>query len=473
MISHPPVPVRIRPKASRGEPVRPFTGPEVPSPDQNRSYWLLVSMLAAHGLMGLVMHKVPAAATAHALFALVASLAVALMARHAWQLLAAAAYVSSSEVMWRMCEASVFHEVAKYAVVLLYGIGLIRLKSRARVPAAALLYFVLLMPGIIKPLVLMPGGLLRRALSFNLSGPLALFLAVFFCANAVCRWQDLWRAVPAAVCPLAGVAAITLFSTYSREAIRFTNESNFATSGGFGPNQVSSALGFGALLLLLYVTQCRAGTGRKLVMFGFGLLLLMQSAMTFSRGGLMCTGLAMVVAGPMLLSNLRYRAAFLCLVAGLTLAALLIVPRLDRFTGGKLTKRFTAVESTGRTAVAESDLRLWQTDPVFGIGVGISRFARGSFAAHTEYTRCLAEHGLFGLASVVLLLWMSVRRIWDLRTKAAADGALDGALIAWTLVYLAVNAMRTVLPAFAFGLAFISLRADSAPAAGPSLSSRS
>ena len=39
------------------------------------------------------------------------------------------------------------------------------------------------------------------------------------------------------IAPITGIGAVTLLGTFNASVLRFSNESNSTTSGGFGPNQ--------------------------------------------------------------------------------------------------------------------------------------------------------------------------------------------------------------------------------------------
>ena len=73
-----------------------------------------------------------------------------------------------------------------------------------------------------------------------------------------------------------------------------------------------------------------------------------------------------------------------------------------------LTERFRDLDTTGRLGAATTDLQVFSENPILGVGVGRSiefhdTIEGISLAAHTEYTRLLAEHGLFGLLAIIII----------------------------------------------------------------------
>ena len=92
------------------------------------SLMFFVGLLLVHVVGGLAMRELPVLATVHAIAALAVSLAVVIRGTRAADALCAIAYLAGSEVLWRMTQATVPWEYAKYAVAL---VGLAALGRRA------------------------------------------------------------------------------------------------------------------------------------------------------------------------------------------------------------------------------------------------------------------------------------------------------------------------------------------------------
>jgi hypothetical protein len=187
----------------------------------------LVVVFALHALLGLAMHRLSPLATLHTFSTVLAVLAAALYTKNPAVVLMCAAYVSGSEVLWRMSKSYTFHETAKYTVTLLCLIGLVRLR-KVRLPGPAVLYLALLLPAAVFPFVYFPFDTFRKQVMFHLSGPIALTLAIVYCSNLRIRAGEMWRASVAFAAPLCGVLAVTVRSSYMQE-VRFGTESNFQT----------------------------------------------------------------------------------------------------------------------------------------------------------------------------------------------------------------------------------------------------
>lgn len=425
---------------------------EMPAP------WRLALVFGLHVALGLAMRQLAPLATLHTAATMLSVLAISLYTKNPAVVLMCACYVSGSEVLWRMSKSYTFHETAKYGVSLLCFIGLIRMK-RPRLAGHAVLYLALLLPAAVFPFVYFPFDTFRKQALFHLSGPIALTLAILYCSNLRISAGEMWRACVAFAAPLCGVLAVTVRSSYMQQ-VRFGSESNFQTSGGFGPNQVSSSLAMGALLVLMGALLGRTGWKQRVMLGGLAAAFTVQSAMTFSRGGVLSLFGALVLAGPLLLSGRRHKKRILAGVLAVAVVLAVAFPLVNAYTGGKLAERFHEKKMSGREELAAADLRIFEEFPVFGVGVGISRFfhPRG-VTAHTEFTRALSEHGLLGLTAYLALLWLLARRgaaIVAARESRAYRGMLL-ALLVWPLLYMVVNAMRTSAPGLAVGMAFLTV----------------
>lgn len=423
-----------------------------------------VAFFAAQVILALLMCRVPGVATLHALVTFAVGLWLAAFGRRPEQVAYVGAYIVGSEVIWRIADAGVFWEFGKYAMAAIFLVSVLRFRP-LKAPALPLLYFALLLPSTLLTVAYLDSWDARREISFNLSGPFALAVSAwFFCYLKLSRAQ-VHKLFLTLMGSALGVAAITLVSTLSASQIRFTTESNSVTSGGFGPNQVSSVLGLAALLAFLCLVGGVRSLGLKALTFGGMILFATQSALTFSRGGLYDAAGGVAAASLFLAKDARSLAR-LIVVMGLlfVLGSYFLVPRLDEFTGGAFVERFSDTDPTHRDEIALTDLQIWKDNPVLGVGPGRSpefreHLVSENLTAHVEFTRLLAEHGLPGLVAIILLLVMVAQNLR--RAPTAWGKALTAALVAWSFIYMLNAAMRMVAPAFVFGVAFATfLRED-------------
>jgi len=265
------------------------------------------------------------------------------------------------------------------------------------------------------------------------------------------------------IAPVIGIGTIAVYSIATSEIVIFEEASNFLTSGGFGPNQVTSALSLGVLIIYLYLVDSRAYKGIKGFLFALSLIFATLSVLTFSRGGLYIAAGSILVSA-IILSRDRATRIRVILVAMLSflIAFYGIFPILDIFTQGTVVDRFSDISTTSRELIVRADMQIWRQNLLFGVGPGGSNPLHGisykASAAHTEFSRMLSEHGIFGLVSLLILFGLAIQGF--IRAKGPRNRGLVAAMLIWTLLFMLVNAMRIVAPAFLFGLAMNPLFAE-------------
>ena len=430
-----------RPRSSRLETSAPF----------------IFLLLLLHVPLALLMQQSADVATWHAV--LVGGLAIfgGLFARRPQVPAYACAYTLGAEVLWRMTDAQVFWEWGKYIVVAALGLAVLRFARSSRGPLLATLYVLLLLPSAWLTIEFLGfSDRARDAISFNLSGPLALAVSVAFFASNRFTWDEIQKIMWWAVLPMVSIASIAFYSTLtSAQSIEFTEDSNFITSGGFGPNQVAAILGLGALLCI-FLAAHKSSTGLRITAALLAIWFLGQSALTLSRGGLVAAGVALLVGATHYVKRPRQQVGLMAAILLVFFAfGYLVLPQLNAFTGDILRKRFSDVDTTGRLEIAQADLELWESEPLLGVGAGMSSYYRSSVlvagsAAHTEFTRLPAEHGAAGLLAILFLGVMVWRAYKQAPTVAVRIWSIS--LASWALVDMSHSAMRIVAVSFIFGL---------------------
>lgn len=364
------------------------------------------------------------------------------------------AYMASSELLWRMTGGSIFWEFGKYGIAFIFLVSLI--KSQRLTPrVSALCYFLLLLPAAIPTLLHYEWHDARRDISFNLSGPFALMVAVVFFHKLQMNRRDVGAVFVSFLAPLLGVAGLAGHAVMSAK-IMFGQGSNELASGGFGPNQVSSAMGLGILVAFLGLMDRRVPRPVKIVYFGIILAFTMQSALTLSRSGLVIAGACVLAASLFLVRNANTRLKLVgAAIVLYVVFTFVIFPRLDAFTGGAISARFKNTNATGRDTIMWVDLQIWASHPLMGVGVGEAQMEREKYyrliAAHNEFTRLVAEHGLFGFVAMIFLLqiaWRGFKRARDPHSQA-----LVASMFCFSLLFMAGNGMRLAMVSYTFGLA--------------------
>lgn len=422
--------------------------------------WKLLLFAMVHVGLGLLVFVFPPAATLHALATLAVGLWLATFGNTLKVVAYAGGYLVGAEVFWRMARANLPWEIGKYGVVLFFIVALFRLRT-LKATLHPLMYFAFLLPSVIPVLMQLGLGGARKPISFNLSGPLALLVCAWFFSRVRLNLKQFQHLSLVLISPVLSIGVFVLLATLTNPDLVFSGESNRAVTGGFGPNQVSAALGAGALIALIYVLYEKENNRQRLILLGLLVFFIAQSAITFSRGGLYNMAGAALLAILFLLKDARTRVnlAVIALLLYL-LGSYVVLPQIDAFTGGALQARFESVDPTGRVELLEADLRIWSNNPILGVGPGQATALRDelTLVAHTEFSRLLSEHGLFGFAALIMLLaagWKNFNSATSSKSRA-----LVAALMGWSFLFMLNAAMRMAAPSFFFGLAFATFQFD-------------
>lgn len=424
---------------------------------------LFLILAVSHAALGLVIRNAPMLAGLHAWLTLAVGVLVA------WKgnlraITCVCGYLAGSELMWRMAGAPVFWEFGKGAISLLLLSVIIR-KGLFMRGGVAPLYFLLLIPSALLTLANVHLEWARQEISTNMSGPLLLMLSVWVYRNVRWNSRDLTWIFFFILVPLI-TASMVGVKNLATSDIQFGAEANRAASGGFGPNQVSTGLSLGAfacfLLLCLSpgnsnpVFMAAMATG----MLGFAA----HSAITFSRGGLYSLGAGIFGAFWFLLATPRARLRLLLGgVAFVVIGGFYVLPRMDHFTQGALMKRVTDTRPSGRFELMEHEVNIFTRFPLLGVGPGktillVQGYEVAKVAGHTEFTRLLAEHGVFGFGALLMMGVMALQSFF--RQQNAPGRAICIGLMLWSAMTMTHAATRLAMTCFIFGLASAIFIAD-------------
>lgn len=385
-----------------------------------------------------------------------------------FEILMACAYVVGSEVFVRMTGGGLFYEAAKYEVIGFCLMGLF-FTGFKRKGVVFFLYLLLLAPGIVvSSETLSFDTNIRTAIAFNLSGPVCLGISALFAYDKRISRNQMHQILLACMLPIISMAVYLFLYTPNLRDVLSSTESNFAASGGFGPNQVATILGLGMFLALNRVLFF--SHNKILLVVNLLVLALMgyRGLVTFSRGGIL-VGILMILA----LLFLTYRKtdtynkqklAFLVIVfGGVALATWLYSSYqtsglLDlRYAGKDAAGRLQEDYTTGRTELIETEFEAFLENPFLGIGVGKNKEYRlqtegVESASHNELSRLLAEHGLLGILAMLILLLTPLFYRFRNRTSLF----FFPVLIFW---FLTINhsSMRLAAPAFIYALALLNI----------------
>ncbi|WP_372744858.1 O-antigen ligase family protein [Lutibacter sp.] len=382
------------------------------------------------------------------------------------------AYLVGGEVLFRMAGGMIFHELPKYAVLLFLLIGLYTEEKRHHVSVSYLIYILLLLIGI--AFVDIPfNESIRKAIAFNLSGPVLLGVAAIYFYGRKIPLEMVLDMLFVMCLPIISMLSYLYFKTPDLKTIAFGGSANFETSGGYGPNQVATILGVGVFIVVVHLFFKK----RLLFVVGLDILLFMylvfRGLITLSRGGMVTAFFAISFFSVFYI--LAKKDPLLSFFKYVGLVVLFIISTwvyTADVTDGMLTNRYAnknaaGVEradiSTGRIDLFESELESFFEHPFFGIGVGGSKYNRMEesdivAASHNEISRLLGEHGMIGLVILMLLILIPVFQLYK---QSYLPRAFLGAFLLFWFLTINHSAMRIAFPAFIYGLSLIVIERNS------------
>lgn len=376
-----------------------------------------------------------------------------------------AAYIAGAEVFFRMTGGMIFYETGKYAVIIFLIIGMF-FKGTSSKTVPYWTYLMILIPGIIvASITINYDAEFRKLIAFNLSGPVTVGVSAVYCYYKKIKKEDFQKVLLMLLLPLiAQMVYLFLYTPTLHQGI-IGLSGNYAATGGYGPNQISTVLGLGVFIIVT-----RLFTIKNVLINGIDLLLLgmmgYRAVITFSRGGVF-TALICIAAFILLFylkQDKRLQGSINKKIFILIISIFTIWSYSSIKTFGLIEKRYSNKNAqgelkeditTGRVELVETELLAFYENPLTGIGVGKGREFREEtmgveISSHNEISRLLSEHGLLGLFALLILIFVPIV-FW---TKFKNNYYFLAFVAFW---FLTINhsAMRIALPAFVYGLALL------------------
>lgn len=379
-----------------------------------------------------------------------------------------AAYISAAEVFIRMSKAMILYETGKYSVILFLIIGVFVGKFKQKFSVTLAFYLLLLLLGIAFTRV-PEGEYIRKAIAFNLSGPFVLGISGLYFYKRNITKENLMNALFFMLLPLFSMVTYLYFKTPDLREIVFASAANFQTSGGFGPNQVSTILGLGIFIISVLILLNKRITGYVLLDVFVLLYFVYRALLTFSRGGLI-TGIVAIISFVIFYSLFK-KLSLGTFISYAGLTAIFIVSvwlYTSNITGGMLDNRYSGKNakgvqkkdvSSGRVAILNEQIASFVENPL-GIGVGNGKYKRQgtighvTAASHNELGRLIEEHGIIGFIILLLLLGLPLLNFWN---GDNYNRAFTTAFYLFWFLTINHSAMRIAFPGFIYGLSLLNI----------------
>jgi hypothetical protein len=385
------------------------------------------------------------------------------------EVLFVSAYLVGVEVFLRMTGGNFNNEYIKVTVALFMLLGMIY-SNFSKTAFVYVFFLILLIPGILMTNIIASFETdIRKALFFNLSGPFCLAICSIYTFKRRIAFSDLQNVLFTMGLPIVTTVVYLFVYTPSIKEVVTGTSSNFITSGGFGPNQVSTILGLG--MFVFFTQSALFSKSKTLIILNAALLIFIsyRGIVTFSRGGVI-TGAAMILCVLLLIyyfSNPKgkTKVGILVVLTGILTIGIWTYSSLQ--TSGLIEKRYANQDAKGRIkkdklggreAIMNADLKIFLDNPILGVGVGIGKEARKEsygteVASHNEISRMLSEHGMFGILGLLIL----VVTPFIIYINNRQHLYFLSFFIFWLLT---INhaAMRIAAPAFVYALCLLSVQ---------------
>jgi len=388
--------------------------------------------------------------------------------------LKASAYMVGAEVLFRMTSAGIFYESSKYFVIIFMLLGMFY-NGISNKAYPYIIFLFLLAPSIVVASINI--GLdsnLRTNTAFVLSGPVCLGIASLYCYDKKISLKQLVNVLFFLALPIVSLTTYLFLYTISLEEIFKGTQSNFAASGGFGPNQVATILGLGMFVFCVnFFLYSKVLLLRVINIVLFGVISY-RGIITFSRGGVI-TAILMIFAFLAVFyfkSSVRNKRVIGVSFIAVLLASVVIWVVSSNQTSGLIDKRYSNQDKRGRlkedVSAGRVDIFLGELDGFISepfLGVGASgmkelRLLRSGevVATHNELSRMLSEHGILGIFMLLILIFTPL----TYRVNNKRNYFFYAFLLFW---FATINhsAMRIAAPGFIYALALLNVTYEKRP----------
>lgn len=425
-----------------------------------------IKLIAGHLAIGVLIFFFPFFAKIYAIGIVVIGMYFVLKNKNKHhEVLYAAAYIAGSEVFLRTTFGNPFHEYGKYFVLLFILLGIFYSGIPKKINPYWL-YLLFLIPSILIA-VNQLNFEIRKKIIFDILGPITLGVCALYTYKRKITAREINSVLLALGLPVIACCTFLFLAYPLHKTVIDNTESNFFLSGDYAPNQMSTALGLGTFAFFLRVLCVR--TSNKILVLNSIIVcgLFYRGLLTFSRGGMMTEMLMTFVLLFVFYFSSNNRTSYQIKIGFTVLLFPLVFGLASWQTDGLLLKRYTdknpsglskSHEKNGRQDMALEEIKLFQKNPLTGIGVGEIKEIRKteyktSISSHNEITRLLAEHGILGVASLLILLLFPA--LIYLKNK---QNYYLLCFFAFWLLTINHSGMRTAAPSLLYALALFNLK---------------
>lgn len=436
-----------------------------------------ISAITIHAVLGILIYFNETLALGYFFIVLIYFLyriIVASAERKTAEILVACGYFVGAEVFFRMTRGAISYEAGKYLVITFMFMGMLY-KGISGKGYPYFLYLMLLVPSIfVASTTLSFDANFRTNIAFVLSGPVCLGVSALYCYNKRVSFKTINKILLHIGLPLITHTVYIFFYNPSVREVLSSTGSNRAASGGWGANQVSTVLGLGMFVFAVRFFSKSPTLKLKILNLVIFSAIAFRAIVTFSRGGVfgaIITILAFLLFYYLAIPSKRRNelvVIFLLFGATMTFTWVFSVSQTDGFINLRYANkdhlgREKSDVTTGRGDLFVKELDGFISNPFWGIGSSRAKDQRielegQGVTSHSETSRVLAEHGMLGVAILIILIFKPL----DMRTRNKQNYFFYAFLCFW---FATINhsSMRIAAPAFIYALALLNVTNEKNP----------
>lgn len=384
------------------------------------------------------------------------------------EILLGCAYFAGAEVFFRMTKSGLAYESSKYLVIVFIIMGMF-FKGISGKGYPYFFYLIAMVPAVlVASITLSFDANFRTNVAFVLSGPVCLGVAALFCYDRKVSSSQLLEIIMYLGLPVIAMTTyIFLYNPSIKDALSGT-ASNAAASGGFGPNQVSTALGLGMIALVVRFFLKSPTLFLKLINVSILGAMTFRAIVTFSRGGVIAAIIVIVafLFTLFLRGNTNQKGQLLGSMALFVVAVMVTWTISSNQTYGLIDKRYANEDAlgrdkeditTGRLDLFQEELDGFLSSPFLGLGASRIKDIRveesgRQLPSHNEIGRLLSEHGFLGILIILILV------LKPLIYRANNKGNICFfAFFCFWFATINHSAMRIAAPAFIYALCLLNV----------------
>lgn len=428
-----------------------------------------LKLIVAHFGIGLLIFFFPFLAKVYTSLIVVISLYFIIKNRNkSNEALYTTGYIIGSEVFLRSIYGIPIHEFGKYFGLLFILLG-IYFNGIHHQKNPYWIYLLLLIPASIISMLEISTSNTPVSISFNISGPISLGIYSLYTYKRNITYHELNTILLAIGMPILSYVFYLFLKCPIDNFVIGSTESNYILSGGFSPNQTATILGLGVFIFTTRFFLIPSSNKIKLVNIFLIIYIFYRTLLTFSRGGAITGIIINLTLLFCLLIIYAHNKSLKIKISGYVFFLIAVFFLTSFQTNNLLWMRYAnqnpnglqkSYDVNGRKDIALSEIQLFKKNPLLGVGVGESTKIRKSKTgtitnSHSEITRMLAEHGLFGLLSLSILIITPIL----LFLKNRQNFYMVCFFLFWLLT-INHSAMRIAAPSFIYALALFNLRKE-------------